>query len=104
MKMIGCIGVTAALAISMISAPSLAQDSVCTEGVCTLVPPGQATAPTPGLVIREIKEGDVCFSEGQQEWVPPSSVVDSTGSAARPAGPGDACFNEGDQTWVIPRR
>lgn len=104
MKVFSCFGVAAVLAVSFISAPTLAQESVCTEGVCTLVPPGEAAAPTPGLVIREIKPGDVCFSEGDQEWVPPDSVTDATAAAAGPAGPGNVCYNEGDQTWVIPRR
>jgi hypothetical protein len=97
-------GFAVAVALAAMISPTTAQQSVGSEGETVLVPPAQATAVTPGLVIRDVRPEDRCFSEGEGEWVSPDAVRDRAEATARPAGPGDVCFSEGDSQWVIPRR
>ncbi len=97
------LGLAAAIALTAMVSPSSAQQTVCTEGECVLVPPDMATAPTPGLVIREVRPDDTCYSEGDESWVSPDAVRGRDQPTARPAGPGDVCYSEGDNSWVIPR-
>jgi hypothetical protein len=100
MKTLACMSAATFAMTLMMATPLSAQPPSCPqEGECSLVPPNQAQAQS--LILREVRDDDVCYDESTSSWVSPSELTEGTGT--RTAGPGDICYDEGVQSWIIPR-